>query len=246
MRPMKRPGWDVRRWILSMEGMRKTTKPVGIPISRFLSTKIDAAGRIAEKALSIIDSVHGSQRLPRIPVDSEGTLYRPAGYTRTQSGKAVSINISPKSQFPLVDFTQEVGHFLDHQAIGEKGTFASAHDPALGRWREMVQDTEPVKRLIQLAGQERAKVVFPDGSAGFLKVDRVYVRYLLEPHEIFSRCYGQFIAEKSRNAAMLKEIATLRSVRKGTVHYPVNWSEGEFSAILDEIERIIMKLGWII
>jgi hypothetical protein len=43
---------------------------------------------------------------------------------------------------------------------------------------------------------------------------------------------------------MLKEIALLRSVRQGTVHYPVNWSEGEFSTILDEIERIIMKLGW--
>jgi hypothetical protein len=49
---------------------------------------------------------------------------------------------------------------------------------------------------------------------------------------------------EKRHAAMLKEIATLRSVRQGTVHYPVNWSEGEFSAILDEIERIIMKLGW--
>ena len=119
-----------------------------------------------------------------------------------------------------------------------------AQDPALGRWWELVRDTGPVKRLIQLAGQERAKVVFPDESAGFLKVDRAYVRYLLEPHEIFSRCYAQFIAEKSRHAAMLKEIATLRSVRQGTVHYPVNWSEGEFSAILDEIERIIMKLGW--
>jgi hypothetical protein len=224
--------------------MPKTTNPAGIPISTFLSTRTDAAGRIAERALSIIDSVHGSHGLPRIPVNSEGTLYRPAGYTRTQSGKAVSINISPKSRFPLVDFTQEVGHFLDHQAIGERGTFASAQDPALGRWRELVRDTGPVKRLVQLAGQERAKVVFPDESAGFLKVDRAYVRYLQEPHELFSRCYGQFIAEKSGNAPMLKEIAALRSVRQGTVHYPVNWSEGEFSAILDEIERIIMKLGW--
>ena len=224
--------------------MPKTTNPAGIPISTFLSTRTDAAGRIAERALSIIDSVHGSHGLPRIRVDSEGTFYRPAGYTRTQSGKAVSINISPKSRFPLVDFTQEVGHFLDHQAIGEKGIFASAQDPALGRWREVVRNTGPVKRLVQLAGQERARVVFPDQSAGFLKVDRAYVRYLLEPHEIFSRCYGQFIAEKSRNAAMLKEIALLRSVRQGTVHYPVNWSEGDFSTILDEIERIIMKLGW--
>jgi hypothetical protein len=112
--------------------MRRTTKPVGIPISRFLSTRTAAASRIAERALSIIDSVHGSQRLPRIRVDSEGTLYRPGGYTRTQSGKAVSINISRKSQFPLVDFTQEVGHFLDHQAIGERGILASGSRSGAG------------------------------------------------------------------------------------------------------------------
>src|ERR1035441_6102433 len=83
------------RWILSIEAMSRTTKPAGMPISRFLSTRSDAAGRIAEKTLSIIDSVHGSQGLPRIRVDSEGTLYRPAGYTRTQSDrKSTRLNSS--------------------------------------------------------------------------------------------------------------------------------------------------------
>jgi hypothetical protein len=95
-----------------------------------------------------------------------------------------------------------------------------------------------------LAAQTQVKVVLADGRNGFLNIDRHYVNYLLRTREIFFRTYAQFIAEASQDAAMLAEIESLRKVQSGTVHYPVQWSKSEFAGIRDEIERIIINLGW--
>jgi hypothetical protein len=219
-------------------------EPAGDPISNSISVADDPCRAIAVQALRIIDSIHGDGLLPSIRVSSQGTKNRPAAYIYTTSGRALGIGISPRSQTPLVDFTHEVGHFLDHQAIGEPSAYASPDDRRFEAWRAEVSSSGPITRLRQLAAQTQVKVVLADGRNGFLNIDRHYVNYLLRTREIFFRTYAQFIAEASQDAAMLAEIESLRKVQSGTVHYPVQWSKSEFAGIRDEIERIIINLGW--
>jgi hypothetical protein len=75
-----------------------------------------------------------------------------------------------------------------------------------------------------------------------LEFRRRFVSYLLTYHETWARCYTQFVAIRSRDTALLEELATRRMASPGLPQY---WDDGDFAPIATEIERLFRRLRWL-
>jgi hypothetical protein len=227
----------------------ETRRPAGAPVSSTM--RIEASGKVAtvaRESLDTIDRVHGvgfSSHLT-IPIVEGGSSTRPAGFEFYHNGRPVHIELSPRSAAPHFDFTHEVGHFLDHQLIGPPGEYASrSEDAILLGWKTAVQGTAAYHRLSNLAEMKRTRVPQPNGGSRYVPVDRIYVKYLLRPQEVFARSYAQFIAAESGNSTLVNELATLRKTREGAIKYPAQWADEDFAAVREELLRVIMEMKWL-
>ena len=90
----------------------------------------------------------------------------------------------------------------------------------------------------------RFRVSGPGGGFRYVPVDRMYVRYLLRPQELFARSYAQLVAMESQNADFLTEMAILRATRGGLIKYPAQWRNDDFMAIRESLLRAIMEMKW--
>jgi hypothetical protein len=229
-------------------GRDKTWQPAGTPVSSIL--RIEATGkvaRVAKESLDVIDQVHGVGLSAHvaIPIVEGGSFSRPGVFEYYKGGRPVHIELSSRSSTPHIDFTHEVGHFLDHQVIGHPGEYASrAGNAVLSGWREAVEATEAVQRLSDLSEMSRFRVSGPGGGFRYVPVDRMYVRYLLRPQELFARSYAQLVAMESQNADFLTEMAILRATRGGLIKYPAQWRNDDFMAIRESLLRAIMEMKW--
>jgi hypothetical protein len=228
---------------------RTNLRPVGVRVSSIL--RVEASGKIggvARHALDVIDRVHGigGRLRSAIPVVSAGSASVPGGFRYLRSGEAVRIEFSPQSNTPHIDFSHEVGHFLDHQLIGEAGEYASrTADVVLAEWRAAVDASRACQRLADLREMQRVRVPQPGGRFGFVPLDRAYIRYLMRPQEIFARSYAQFIASESRESSFLDDLSELRAVRVGQITYPAQWNDDDFGAIQAALRGAIIALGWL-
>jgi hypothetical protein len=227
----------------------ETWRPAGVPVSSTM--RIEASGKVADVAresLDTIDRVHGvgfSSHIT-IPVVEGGSSTRPGGFEFYHGGRPVHIELSSRSATPHIDFTHEVGHFLDHQLIGSLGDYASrSGDAVLSGWKTAVEATAAYQRLSDLAEMKRVRVAQPNGGYRYVPVDRIYARYLLRPQELFARSYAQFIAVESGNTNLINELATLRKTREGAIRYPAQWADEDFAAIREQLLRGIMEMKWL-
>ena len=71
-----------------------------------------------------------------------------------------------------------------------------------------------------------------------------YVTYLLEPEELFSRSYAQWIAKESNDSRILSQItaATESSHPAGII--PRYWGPSDFGPISGALESVTIKAGW--
>lgn len=176
--------------------------------------------------LAIIDTVHSDGTLPRLPVRaSNAAAY--GSYTRTLSGQAVQISLR-RSHVLEHAFTHELGHFLDHQALGDRGTYASVAHPLLSAWRTAVQNSAAV------AGW---KLDLAAARAAGDRVHAQYVDYLLLPYELWARTYAQYIALRSNDSALMAQLT-------GTDMGGMHWSWTDFEPIARAIDALLRSKGW--
>lgn len=215
-------------------------------------TKVQKGVTAARKR---IDEVHASpDGMPAIPIQQtsgEKTLgaYR---YT-TRAGDAMDLNVSSAKSTQSSVFTHEFGHYFDHQDFGKARSFSSVEaangvpDAALKEWWDAVSESEAVKTLQGLRPRKDNPVlklthVMDDGRVIDLRVDHDYVRYLLDPREVFARSYAQWIATETGDASMLKEI-----LEDGTFGpYPGQWSEEDFAPIAKAFRKVFKAAGLIV
>jgi hypothetical protein len=182
-----------------------------------------ALARDIKEVLALIDQVHGDGKLPKIPVRLDSATRRNGAYISWQDGRAEAIALSRKGTRPRLTIAHEIGHFLDHQALGFAGRFDHTGE-FWADWKEAVKGSEAVRELQNLPSNRHRS-------------------YLLEWRELWARSYSQYIAAKSGDSGMLEAIGKIRENGIGGDRFS-QWSEEDFKPIAAAIEAMFTKLGW--
>ena len=117
----------------------------------------------------------------------------------------------------------EIGHFIDYSGLGANA-FASETDSALERWRKAVRESGTIKHI---AGMKSMR---PKRKAVFLSET-----------EMFARSYAQYVAKRSADPQMLKELDRIRN----GIEYWRQWKDDEFDPIASALDDLFKQKGWL-
>jgi SPP1 gp7 family putative phage head morphogenesis protein len=216
--------------IPSVPSVVSTPSPEPVPArsapvsSAFGITKRSKAQPVLWRALAAIDRVHDDGTLPQMTFTgrpSRGNL----GHFKRDSRE---IAVSASGPWRQMTATHEVGHMLDWFAITVPGRFASEVAEELAAWREAVAASSAVKQL----------------ESGSVNGRPIYKRdYFLITRELWARSYAQYIAHKSGDIELLRQLDIIRNVPDlGSL---IQWSESDFAPIAAAIDDLFKKKGWI-
>ena len=107
----------------------------------------------------------------------------------------------------------------------------------------MIKASQAVADLKALGASPTAQLTQSDGTKVTYRVDRKYLRYLLRHDELWARSYAQYIAVKSGDTTLLKELAETRAEKN--LYNQKQWSEDDFKPILKAMDALFTTLGWI-
>jgi hypothetical protein len=216
--------------------------PGGIPISSRLIVPAGAAFDPVRRALAAIDAVHGDGDLPLLPVVLTRAIVEAGAYQwDDRSREPLRLRLSSFSDHPELTIVHEIGHFLDHQALGRPGFFAS-ESGALGSVMRTINETEAVKRLHSLRTRRRV-IVNERGRREAEVIRQSHVTYLLQSKELFARAYAQFVTAESRDPVLRDQLDYLRSLRRTKVYHDI-WEEEDFAAVASELRRVLGRRRW--
>ncbi len=203
-------------------------------LSKILIAPPTPFGKRMRSALRVIDGIHtvGDRLISRIEIvetndrKSLGNLvYHPG------TGEPLRIEISRRNE--QVEFTllHEVGHFLEFAAIpgANFGRRNWNFDPLLERVLKAASESAGVSHLRGVS----QKMTDPLQIRAF--------EYILDPKEIWSRAYAQFIAARSQNPELIKFLDWRRSP---DIQDPIQWLDSDFRSIATAIESVFTELGW--
>jgi hypothetical protein len=234
---------------------RKKAKPqpepestaLGIPVSQALETKASRGfSKAARKVQEIIDRIHGDGNLPKVSFIRErfrGRIRNAFGVYTHRISDGAPIRIGINTNAPDIEFTaaHEIGHFLDHHGIGS-GKFASQEgDARMTEWRAAIENSSAVKRLREL--QKTRIGLNPKGVP--VAVSQPFLQYLLDPTELWARSYSQYIARKSGDPLLAKQLDDSRQVKPDSLYLPHQWEDSDFGEISRAIDGLLKVLGWI-
>lgn len=196
-------------------------------------TKLGAAVR---RAIKLAEAVHELPANPvRIPVQKSYGKYLAGSYKYwTLSGKPVLIEVSQNSRHVELTLLHEFGHFLDHQFLGTPGRHASATAAALSEWRQAIDNSAAIKDLV-------AKLYAPPQPGQY--VSKKMLVYYLQSTEIFARSYAQYIAEKTGDPVLLKQIEDTRLANP--TYSSIQWDRADFAPIRQALDNLFRSLRWL-
>jgi hypothetical protein len=208
--------------------------PVGAGVAKAVRLTLSAVGR-----------VHRMPRLRQpVPVVSDSRMREGGKYRWDRAtGAPIDIRLNPRSDHRELTFALEIGHLLDHQATGTPGEFASVAHPRLAGWRKAVESSRSFQKLEDLQAAGTIPYQFGDGVTRQVQVGRI-AGYLLEPPELFSRSYAQFIAAESRSAILRAQLHGFRRPENPSSVVPYYWDDDEFAALATSLQRLIIEVGW--
>ncbi|MGH2558469.1 MAG: hypothetical protein ACRDJH_05340 [Thermomicrobiales bacterium] len=196
------------------------------------------------RALAIVDTIHLARALPRIPIDHVVVPDARAQYrSQVNRGRALGIGIDPFEPRPELSIVHEIGHFLDHQAIGNRGGFASSRHRSLDAWRQVVGSTSQIRTLRILA---RASGEVFAGLLGRAPgpEDRERIESLLRYTEVWARSYAQYVVSQSASLLLIGQLAEERA-EANPIQSLGFWDDHEFQPIRSAIDDLFRQKGWI-
>jgi SPP1 gp7 family putative phage head morphogenesis protein len=187
---------------------------------------------VAEVVLVEIDKVHGDGILPKIPIVAmpENAKKNRLGYYRrnAESGKAIEIGLSKNSNRKELTLAHEIGHFISHQAIGVPKRYDFDNELFVP-WLDAVLKSDSIRYLNE--------------NKDYLTSLGINVDYYLLHHEIWARCYAQYVAVKSGNEKLQSQLDGMRSGLKWNSKR--QWQDTDFEPIMNAIDELFTKLGWL-
>lgn len=187
------------------------------------------AMQVTREVIQDVERVHNVASMPSIPVKTSAGTKTLGVYHHMSDGKPVDIRVSRNSPRPRMTAAHEIGHFIDHQAIGTPGQFASETHASMQAFREAARKTAAYGKLERVRDTHASAVM------------RNHARYMLRDREVFARGYAQFIAQRSGDRTMRDELAAMI---KPTAT-PYQWSERDFRPIERAIEQVLKDLKWL-
>lgn len=176
----------------------------------------------ARRALEIIDSVHGVENLKEIPFGTSHSKKELGSMHRFPDGSSAKLVLSSSSPHPLMTVAHEVGHWIHNDALGGTIHWDRA-DPDLRAVVETARSTATI---------ERVRTDFNEG-----KITMDDHNYYRDPREIWARAYAQYVAQKSGDEDMLKQLKGMRTGMR-------QWPEDEFKPVFEKIDELLTKKGW--
>jgi hypothetical protein len=209
--------------------------PRQAPVSTALRLADDAQRKPSyEATLRVIDAVHDDGGLTPIPLTETRATVNVGGYAWAgKNGLPLGIDVSRAGRHPELTLVHEVGHFIDHQALGKKGEFASEKSSLLEVWRKIVLATPTAKKLKLAATGKQIEGQWARGTP------EEYAE-LLPLRELWARAYAQYIAAHSGNPALLAQLEVARVPLNGLRF----WQDDEFEAIALAITTILTSKKW--
>lgn len=218
-----------------LQGMINQLAPVEAPSVQsiaacFISPKTGAVKKHLTHVVEAIDKVHAVEGLPGIPVKASVDRKFQGKYAFNTKGEAVSITLSSASVNPELTLAHEIGHFIDHQVLGEPGIYASEDDHLFMQWRLSVEMSAATQKLKAL------------------KSDNIFVArcdYYLRTREQWARSYAQWLAIRSNDPLLLAQVNNIIS-GDGSESYKLSqWEASDFVAIAKAIDELFIQKGWL-
>lgn len=232
-----RTPWRVLRERLLRQGVdvdaldNTTAPPPFVPVAPTApvsaALNLQAHKTRSRALLQLLDQVHTDGALPQIPVGDLRGAHALGLYAHTRAGDAVHVKLRSSA---VLEFTlaHELGHFLDHQVLGVRGTFASAGHADLDGWRAAVMGSQAVLRWTT----ERAAAI----AAGD-RYTRDFLDYLLSPHELWARAYAQYITVRSGSPMLARQLTEPSMAG-------LHWTAADFDPIARAIDALLIRRGW--
>lgn len=186
-----------------------------------------ATGKIVEEAAAIIDEVHGDGVLPELRLNGpDNRLYW--GYIDIPSAIGrPTVNVRGDSPWPLITAVHELGHYVDIYGFGNGRMGGSHFSAALDEWRDAVLASPSSIYL-----REKLKSMPKE------------LDYYFMPTELFARSYSQWIAVRSGNADMLRQLEDIQ--KSQTFIQPfTQWKRAEFEPIAAALDKLFDSRGWL-
>ena len=210
-----------------------TPAALGPAVSEALTVSARDAKRIpAQRVVEIIDKVHGDGALPQIPLNASTAKdrMRPGMQGKYSyipaNDRAAQIVIKGSGDHREMTIAHEIGHFLDHQGFAGRGFSSAGREHPVARIVSALQNTETMKAPLRSATQ--------------MAMNRRYINYWVQREEIWARAYAQYIANKSGDAAMRKQLTAMQEKQ-----YYGQWTDEEFLPVQNMIDELFQELGWI-
>lgn len=176
--------------------------------------------------LATIDAVHGDGVLPSVPIrwgipdDGAVAAYK----TSADLAHSVSLTIDSSRERWLLAAIHEVGHLLDHRGIDTSDGFASGDNLLLEAWRSAARSSEAYQWLESEFGPET---------------------YLTRYEEVWARSYAQWVATRSNDATLLRQIVQSRGTDPESPDVYRQWAPADFEPIGAAIDDLFRRLEWI-
>lgn len=179
-------------------------------------------GQETRRALAGIDRIHRLPAdLPKVPVLASDATSFYGAYTSTVL-TPVKIQVARFGDHKATTFAHELGHYLDHQLLGNRTGKWGTDLPELAGFIKAVDRSEAIGQLRNLPA------------------DR-YTRYYLRRDETWARAYAQWVALRSGDSAMVREIQAITNT-VGVRGFS-QWSDEDFEPIARTIDTIFEKRG---
>ena len=191
-------------------------------------------------ALEVINSVHSNGGLygPLSILDDTDRLTA-AGNAADYIGGDISFRRGLLS--PRATLTHEIGHAIDLYGPGDKYNVSQAEtSPEFEDYRQAVNASASIQRLARLADPYTKT----DNGA---PISKGMVDYLRSGRETWARAYAQYVATRSQDETMIKELRHNMDVdrRAQGAYMPRQWEPRDFEPIAAAIDKVFKARGWI-
>lgn len=196
-------------------------------------------GAVINQTGALIDSVHTDGALPETGFFT--TIAQPdlGGWF---DPKNVEIVINAFGPTKHMTTAHEIGHLLDCFGIGAAGRMSSPRAKVMKPWREAVKETTAFKHLQGLLAAE-GTIDLGGDTVDIDESFKEHVAYLLRWEELWARSYAQFIATRTGDETMLRELNDLLDSEYQKL-FNAQWEAKDFKAVAAAIVEVFVQLGW--
>jgi hypothetical protein len=215
-------------------------KPLAYPIRSSFDKIQKSLKNTAENQFTEIEKIHGLPLLSKMDIIQVNAKFFDGEFEYMKLGRGIRIKISSDTQNKEFTLLHEIGHVIDNQATGVRGiNETGSPENIFSDILKAIEQTDLTKSLRVMQKSGRFEYKNKLRKIGTKDYDRL--NYLLQPKELWARAYSQYIAMKSGNKELLKQLNWEEN--RQTI-FKTQWMENDFKMVIFEVEKFLIKNKW--